>query len=329
MRTIRVVAPSRSLGTISEKNVLLATEKLTHLGFIVEFGKNASQKDEFYSSSIEERIEDLHESFTDNSVDIVLSALGGSNSNQLLDYIDYDLIERNHKVICGFSDIVALLNAIYAKTSVVTYCGPNFHSFAMKQGLDSTIDSFEAVVSGQEYQLVDPEYYSDDKWYDNQDNRVFKKNTGMIVVNEGEASGIIVGGNLCTFNLLQGTAYMPDLNGKVLFLEDDDMSGDAYAFEFDRNIQSIIHQQGFKNVKGIVIGRSQSNTNMDYCKWEKIIKSKPTLEHIPIVINANFGHTTPMATIPIGGECTIIACGANIEIKYRAEPLVKTFNQKV
>jgi muramoyltetrapeptide carboxypeptidase LdcA involved in peptidoglycan recycling len=95
------------------------------------------------------------------------------------------------------------------------------------------------------------------------------KNKGMRTINEGEAEGIILGGNLCTFNLLQGTEFMPDINESILFLEDDDLSGDAYMQEFDRNLESIIQLPNFSNVKGIVIGRAQSKCNMNFNKWKK------------------------------------------------------------
>ena len=77
---------------------------------------------------------DFHDALRNNNIDIILSVLGGYNCNQLLNYIDYDLIKKNPKIICGYSDITVILNAIYAKTGIITYLGPTFHSFAMKKG---------------------------------------------------------------------------------------------------------------------------------------------------------------------------------------------------
>ncbi|MDO5568736.1 MAG: LD-carboxypeptidase [bacterium] len=305
MKNIRVIAFSRSLKMICDKNINLSKNKLESLGYNVSFSKNSSVCDLFISSSISSRVSDLNDAICDNNIDIILSVLGGYNSNQLLDYIDYDLIKKNPKKICGYSDITALLNAIYSQTGIITYLGPNFHSFAMKEGLDGTIESFQTVINGNEYVLSDPEFYSSDKWYDDQENRKFIKNNGMYIINEGQAEGLIVGGNLCTFNLLQGTKYMPDLTDKILFLEDDSLVGKEYPYEFDRNLQSLIQQPNFNKVKAIIIGRTQDATEMNITKWKKILKSKKELKKIPIIINTNFGHTTPMATIPIGGKCRI------------------------
>lgn len=304
MKNIEVVALSRSLAMICDENKELALKKLKELNYNVSFSKNSNVCDSFISSSIEKRVTDLHSAFKNKDNEIVLAVLGGYNCNQLLDYIDYELLKTNPKKICGYSDITVLLNAIYKMTGIVTYLGPTFHSFSMKKGLETTIESFTQVINEKEYVLSDPEFYSSDKWYDDQEKRKFIKNKGMITINNGKAEGVIIGGNLCSFNLLQGTKYMPDLTDKILFLEDDALVGKEFPYEFDRNLTSLIQQPNFNKVKGIVIGRTQTQTAMTITKWKKILNKKE-LKEIPIIINANFGHTTPNATIPIGRLCKI------------------------
>ena len=80
--------------------------------------------------------------------------------------------------------------------------------------------------------------------------------------------------------------------------------GKEFPYEFDRNLVSLIQQKDFDKVKGIIIGRTQTQAGMNLSKWKKILNKKE-LKNIPIIINANFGHTTPNATIPIGGNCKI------------------------
>jgi len=319
MKNIKVCALSRSLGMICDENIKLAKEKLESLDYKVEFSKNAKVKDAFVSSSIQRRVSDFHDAIKDQNIDIILSVLGGYNVNQLLNYIDYDLIKKNPKPICGYSDITVLLNAIYTKTGITTYLGPTFHSFSMKKGLQNSITYFQKAINKESYYLKDPKYYSSDKWYDDQENRTFIENKGIIVINEGSCEGTIIGGNLCSLNLLQGTEYMPDLKDKVLFLEDDSLVGEEYPYEFDRNLVSLIQQKDFDKVKGIVFGRCQTDTKMNLSKWKKILNKKE-LKNIPIIINANFGHTTPNATIPIGGICVINTYkkGKEIYIKQKA-----------
>lgn len=140
---IRVIAPSRSLCVVSEENRTIASQKLEELGFRLSFGKHVSECDRFYSSSIESRLEDLHDAFLDSNVKGILTVLGGYNSNQLLSQIDYDLILRNPKCFCGFSDITALQNAFLTQSGLITYSGPHYSTFAMKKGLQYTIDNFK------------------------------------------------------------------------------------------------------------------------------------------------------------------------------------------
>ncbi|HOZ89242.1 MAG TPA: LD-carboxypeptidase [Bacilli bacterium] len=304
MKKIRVVALSRSMKIVCSENIELAKNNLTAMGYQLDFAKSCNVCDAFYSSSVFSRKKDLEAAFNDKNVDIILAAIGGYNVNQILDGLNYNMIKKNPKPICGYSDITVLLNAIYAKTGMITYLGPNFQSFAMKKGLTDTLFYFQKAMNKEAYYLKDPEYYSSDRWYDNQEARIFIKNKGCYVINEGYAEGIIVGGNLCSFNLLQGTDYLPDLENKILFIEDDELVGSEFAYEFDRNLVSLMSQKGFAKVKGLVIGRAQTATKMNLKKWQKILNKK-VLKQIPVIVNANFGHTTPNATIPIGGRCII------------------------
>ncbi len=121
---IRVLSPSSSIERIGgfEAN-LSAKHKLEELGFKISFSNHYAENDLFGSASIESRVTDLHEAFLDDSVDMILATIGGFNSNELLPYLDYDLIKNHPKIICGYSDTTALLNAIYAKSGLETYMG--------------------------------------------------------------------------------------------------------------------------------------------------------------------------------------------------------------
>lgn len=144
---IRIIAPSRSMKILKEDIIKLAKEKLDQEGFLVTFGKNAMKytNEDFKCASISERVQDLHEAFEDKNVKAILTAIGGYNVNQILDNIDYEIIKSNPKIICGFSDNTALINAIYAKTGLITYSGPQFFSFGMKYGFEYTMKYFKEM----------------------------------------------------------------------------------------------------------------------------------------------------------------------------------------
>lgn len=313
---IRVIAPARSMVILGEDCIQIARNRLEELGLKVTFGKHVMETDEDYvSSSIESRVEDLNEAFADKNVKAILTVIGGFNSNQILDYIDYENIKNNPKIICGFSDITALLGAINTKTGLNVYYGPHFSSFGMEKGFEYTLEYFiKMFCEKNPIEINSSKTWSNDAWFIDQQNRDFIQNEGMFIINEGEAEGKIIGGNLCTFNLLHGTKYMPDLEDAILFIEDDGMAEKAFMWEFDRNLQSLIMQEGFEKVKGIVIGREEKNSAMTKERWIKLIKGKKELNNIPVIAGADFGHTTPIFTFPIGGKAKLKAIDNKIEL---------------
>lgn len=309
---IRVVAPSRSMVILKEEQIKIATERLNKLGFIVTFGKNVEAHDDFFSSSIEERVEDLHDAFRNPDVKGILTVIGGYNANQILKYLDYNLIRANPKIFCGYSDITALNAAIYQKTGLINYSGPHFSSFGVKHGFEYTLDSFlHAVTNDAQYEIEPSSHWSDDEWYLNQEDRTFVEQDGYLVLQEGRAEGTLIGGNLCTLNLLQGTEFMPSLKGAILFIEDD---YESHALTFDRDLQSLLHLPDAKDIKAILIGRFQNDSHVTEEALRKIIATKKELSNIPIVANVNFGHVQPYATIPIGAHAMISAIGQKTEI---------------
>ncbi len=169
----------------------------------------------------------------------------------------------------------------------------------MLKGIDFSINYIKkCLFSNEPYEVINSEQWSDDAWYIDQEKRNFYKDNGIEVLNHGKAEGKIVGGKLCTLNLLQGTEFMPDLTNSVLFIEDDELTSPS---SFDRDLQSLIHQKNFDRVKGIVIGKFQLKSEVSESLLKKIIQSKQELASIPVLYNLNFGHTTPHICFPIGG----------------------------
>ncbi|HXH54434.1 MAG TPA: S66 peptidase family protein [Gammaproteobacteria bacterium] len=326
---VRVVAPSRSLGAVTKDNIDHAIKVLESLGLKVTFGKHVNEKDSFSSSSIQSRLEDLYEAFQDKSVKAILAVIGGSNANQLIQNLDYSLIKNNPKIFCGFSDITALQNAIFHKTGLVTYSGPQFSSFAMKKGFEYTLEYFKRIcfensskvnVGKNPIQIYPSKQWSDDAWYRDQENRTFyDNNEGYWLIQPGQAKGRIIGGNLSTFQLLHGTSFIPSFENTILFLESESLIVEGERIvEFDRDLQSVIHQPEFDKVKALVFGRFEKKFGMNIETLKLIISKKSELKNLPIIANVDFGHTMPMITFPIGGNCEINATFSNINITVEA-----------
>lgn len=302
---VRIIAPARSLSIIGAHSREIADKRFEEMGLKLTFGKHVMESDDFESSTIESRIEDLHAAFSDHKVKAIITVIGGFNSNQLLRYIDWNLIKNNPKIFCGYSDITVMNNAIYAKTGLINYNGPHYSSFGQKLYMDHTVEYFKKCLMEDEvYEIFPSDRWSDDMWFIDQDKRVLTDNPGYLIINNGRAEGTIIGGNVNTLNLLQGTEYFPDLSDSVLFIEDD--AGTAPHI-FDRDLQSLIHLPEFKGVRGIVIGRFQKESKINDELLKKIILTKKELNDLPIIANADFGHTDPKITFPIGGEVSILA----------------------
>lgn len=295
---IRIIAPSRSLKLISDEGLKTAKKKLEDLGLKVTFGKHVMECDLQQSSSISNRIEDLHNAFADPNVRGILTVIGGFNCNELLTYIDYELLKKNPKIICGFSDITALTNAITIKCGFITYSGPHFSSFAMNELQEYQTSYFrKCFMQEDDFNLYPSHKWSDDAWYLNQNDRHFEA-TKWTVYSEGSTSGTIFGGNLCTLNLLQGTDYMPSTEDCILFIEDDFLvSPEIFARDLTSLLQAI---KG--NVKGLLLGRFQKASNMTEEQLHFILDKHPQLKTIPVLYGLDFGHTQPIMTLPIGGE---------------------------
>lgn len=299
---VMVVASSRGLKLISQETRDIAIERFREMGLTVEFAPNTNDEnfDIVGSTSIEKRVEDLMYAFKDKSVKAIFTVIGGFNVNQIISHLDYELIKENPKIISGFSDITALLGAINAKTGLEVYYGPHFSSLGMKKGCEYTLNYLKKILFSDDKINIEPaQEWSDDTWFLDQENRDFISNEGYWIIHNGDAKGKIIGGNLCTFNLLLGTKYRPSFDeDTILFIEDDEMT---YTQEFDRDLQALCYQEDFKNVKALIIGRFQKKSAITREKLEFIINNKPELKNIPVIANVDFGHTTPIMTIPLGG----------------------------
>ncbi|HEL1639593.1 LD-carboxypeptidase [Streptococcus suis] len=294
---IRVVSPSSSIERIGgfEAN-LAAKERLEDLGFKLSFSEHYFENDIFDSAPIASRVADLEAAFADESVDAILTTIGGFNSNELLPYLDFDLIARHPKIFCGYSDTTALLNAIYAKTGMETYMGPAYSSFKMVQGQEYQTEAWLKAVTLDSYELTPSPEWSSDAWYLPDAPRTFYP-TDWKVYNPGRASGIAIGGNISTLNLLTGTEFAPKPDKYILFLEEAE--DDDYLI-IARHLTALL--QAYPNPQAVVFGRFPKETKMTEEILLAILDKHPLLKKIPVLYNLDFAHTQPLFTITIGAQ---------------------------
>jgi muramoyltetrapeptide carboxypeptidase len=157
--------------------------------------------------------------------------------------------------------------------------------------------------------------WSDDKWYLDQEERTFIEQENYLVIHEGEAEGKLIGGNLSTLHLLQGTEYMPSLKDCILFIEEDN---EAHIHSFDRVLQSLLQLPGAASIRGILIGRFQKDSNVTEAAIKRVIATKRELKNMPVIANVNFGHVQPITTIPMGVNAAISGSGTTTTITINA-----------
>lgn len=297
---IRVVSPSSSIERIGgfEANVA-AKEKLEALGFRLSFSEHYFENDIFDSAPIASRVADLEAAFANETVDAILTTIGGFNCNELLPYLDFDLIAQNSKIFCGYSDTTALLNAIYAKTGMQTYMGPAYSSFKMELGQQYQTTSWLNAVTQDTYQLTPSLEWSSDAWYLPNAPRTFYP-TEWKVYNPGQASGVAIGGNLSTFALLHGTEFAPKPDKYILFLEEAE---EDHYVEFTRHFAALL--QVYPNPQAVLIGRFPKETEMTEEILLAILDKHPILKKVPVLYDLDFAHTQPLFTITIGGQVEI------------------------
>ncbi|SUN76993.1 Merops family S66 LD-carboxypeptidase [Streptococcus massiliensis] len=239
---------------------------------------------------------DLHAAFSDESVDMILATIGGVNCNELLPYLDYDLIAHHPKPICGYSDTTALLNAIYAKTGLQTYMGPSYSSFNMKEGQDCQSKMWLQALTKSSYDLTPSTEWSSDPWYDPAQTRHFYP-TEWKVYNEGQAQGVASGGNISTFHLLTGTEFAPHPDKYVLFLEEaEDDTWEIILW----HLTAIF--QHYQRPEAVLFGRFPKECQMTEEIFRFILDKYPVLKSVPVLYDLDFAHTQPLFTFTIGSQ---------------------------
>ena len=279
--TIGVVAPSSPIigDNIDELNK--AKEIVERSGFKVKYSKNIFSNTNGYSATAMEKAEDINAMFADKEVKMIWCAKGGNNSNSTFEYLDYELIKKNPKIICGYSDITSITNIITEKTGLVTFSGTNFKTiatdetdFSYKQALSRFVDgSLEFGTENEEY----------------------------ITIQKGNAEGELIGGNLFLTRGMIAGKYSLNFTDKILFLEE---LGPATEPEECNNFLYYMKQNGvFDKIKGLWIGNYEHESGISL---EKIILDVLDGEYkFPIIKSNNFGHIERKTVIPIGTKAEI------------------------
>lgn len=316
--SIGIFSPSSPITYSCPKRFERAKKYLQGKGFKIIEGNLTGKHDFYRSGSIKERAEELNELIRNPEVKCIMSTIGGMNSNSILPYIDYEAFKRNPKVIIGYSDVTAILLAIYAQTGISTYYGPalvaSFGEFP--PFVDYTYGLFKEVTMDNTkfpYVFGTPEYWTDEyiNW-ETQDRWKEKRENKWITVYDGVVKGRVIGGNLNTIQGIWGSKYIPKIkDGDILFIEDSlkDIATIERSF-------SLLKVNGvFDKISGIILGKHELFDDLKTGRkpYEILLEVLGDIK-LPFIADFDCCHTHPMLTLPIGCEIELNATEKKVSI---------------
>lgn len=238
------------------------------------------EKYSVFSGEGKERALALMNFYKDKEIRAIFDISGGDIANEVLDYLDYEVIKYNPKPFFGYSDLTTVINAIYTKTNNISYLYQIRNLIYDKK--EEQIKNFINTILENKNDLYNIDYK---------------------FIQGNSLSGIVIGGNIRCFLKLAGTSYMPDFKDKVLLLES--MGGEVP--QMTTYLNQLKQIGAFKNIKGIILGTfskmEEINANPTI---EELVVNIVNNENIPIVKTKEIGHGTNSKCIKIGDIINLI-----------------------
>lgn len=301
--TIGLITPASAV--VDEASITLSREVLAYLGFRVVEGKYIRERYGNLAGTDEQRLEDLHRMFSDSTVDGILCIRGGSGASRLLDRIDYDLIRANPKVLLGYSDITALIMALYTKVGLVTFHGPvgtsTWSNAVAKTFTDILIDNKKVTYRN-------PNDKGDD---------VIQYKDRITTIHPGIVEGRLLGGNLTLISGLCGSSFLPDFSGTILFLEEINESPE----KVDRMFCQLKNAGILSKIAGFVFGKCTGcdpSGGYGSLNLDQILRDYIQPLNIPSYSGAVIGHINNQFLLPVGVKARLDATEGTIEIIEKA-----------
>lgn len=280
--TVGVVTPA---SPIDSSRLRRGIERLQGWGYKVKIHPSAYSRRGYLAGEDYARAQALNEIFADEEVDAIFCARGGYGSVRILPLIDYDNIKRNPKIFLGYSDITSLHLATYRKTRLVTFLGPMVQTELSKRMPIYNRDSLLGTLSDKTSRVP---------------LRNPKGMRSWRILRGGVAEGILLGGNLTLIAMLAGTPYMPELKGKILFIEDTDEEPSSIdGMLFQLKLAGLLDK-----ISGLVIGQftncKPTKSGRPSLSITQILRDVLARTDYPVIYNFACGHGRYICTLPLG-----------------------------
>ncbi|MBN1841668.1 MAG: LD-carboxypeptidase [Deltaproteobacteria bacterium] len=299
--TIGIAAPSSPFDQQAFEGGIRALESM---GFQVRIPENLFRKEGYLAGTDAERAELLMQLFCDDSVRAIFCARGGFGSMRLLPLLDFETIRAQPKILVGFSDITALLVAIYDMCGLLTFHGPVVTSLA--KGSEKAFAALTDAIASNRPLIL--------------------KSSNPVVLNPGQASGPVVGGNLTVLTHLIGTPYEPPFEDHIIFLED---RAEA-PYRIDRMLSQLSLGGHLDAVAGVLLGSFQDCGPIE--DVYAIVKEAFRQSAVPILAGFDLGHGADNLTVPVGLQAAMDTEDGSLRFQEPAtsgngnsSPVKKTF----
>ena len=284
--TLALINPS---GAIYERAPYdIATESLQALGLKVREAPHLRARRGHLAGTDAQRAADVNAMFADPGVHGILALTGGSGGNRILPLLDYAAMRRTPKFLGGFSDTTALINAVNARTGLITFHGPvgvsEWNAFSVEHWR-------AAVMEGQALTLRNP--------LDKDDNLV-PRSGRISTLRGGKSQGPLVGGNLAVLTSMAGSPYWPAFEGAILVLEDIN----EYIYRVDRMLSTLKISGVLDRLAGVVLGAftkcEPGDGNYGTLTLDEVFDDYFKPLNVPVYSGALFGHIKRKFTLPLG-----------------------------
>lgn len=301
---IGIFTPSSPVMVTAKQRFDRSKSFLEAKGFVLVEGNLTGQSDGYRSGSPKERAEELNELFRNPDIKMIMSTIGGTNSNSMLPYIDYETFKKNPKLVVGYSDATAILLALYAKTGITTYYGPALvPSFGEFEPLvNDTYHYFEKYFVHENklpYEVPMPLLWSDEpvNWLEKTTEKKLYKNK-RVTGHSGVVEGRLIGGNLNSMNGFIGSPYFPEIKQGDILLIEDSMKNASIV---EKNFAMLKVHGIFDKVAGIILGKHELYDDLNTGKQplDLLIEQLNGLD-IPILAEFDTSHTHPIHPLAIG-----------------------------
>lgn len=297
--TIGLITPAGVLD--DEESIQIAREIFETLGFKVKEGKHIRSRYGHLAGTDMERIADIHDMFSDQAVKAIVCIRGGSGTSRLLDRLDYKMIAQNPKILLGYSDITALILALYTKTGLVSFHG----AVGISTWTRKLAEAFNAqFLHNKPAVFKNPTTKGDN---------IVQTKDRIATIHPGLVEGILLGGNMTVLTGLCGSPYLPDFKDKILFIEevDEDME------RVDRMFCQLKNAGILAVIKGFIFGKCincKPSGGYGSITLDQLFNDYIRPLNVPAYSGAMIGHIAEQFILPIGVRVKMDASTGTITV---------------